>query len=135
MTAQSVRRVKTPRNYEATAWRWMRISAIALIPLVWIHVLIKDVIHGVHAIAETQGGAELYVMARWGDPLWITYDILLLAFAFAHGMNGLRQVAMDFIHGENAQRITSWVIFLLWIVISALGAAAIIAAAAKNLAG
>ena len=59
MTAQTARRVKPPRNYEVTAWKWMRYSAIALIPLVWIHVLLQDVIVGVHKIAETEGGAFL----------------------------------------------------------------------------
>jgi succinate dehydrogenase / fumarate reductase membrane anchor subunit len=131
----AVRNINRPRSYEIVAWKWMRYSAIALIPLVWIHVLIQDVVVGVHAIAETQDGAFLYVIDRWANPFWITYDILLLAFAFAHGMNGLRQVAMDFIHGEAAQRFISWLIFFLWIVISAIGAYAIIAAAAANLAG
>jgi succinate dehydrogenase / fumarate reductase membrane anchor subunit len=135
MTAQTIRRTKPPRNYEVTAWKWMRYSAILLIPLVWFHVLLQDVIVGVHAIAETEGGAFLYAVERWGNPIWITYDILLLAFAFAHGMNGLRQVALDFIHSEKAQRITSYVIFVLWLVVSAIGAYAIIAAAASQLAG
>lgn len=135
MSAQTAREIKPPRNYETVAWKWMRYSAIALIPLVWFHVLLQDVIVGVHAIAETEGGAFVYVIERWGNPIWITYDILLLAFAFAHGMNGLRQVALDFIHGAVAQRIVSYVIFILWIVVSAIGAYAIIAAAANNLAG
>ncbi|HUF38480.1 MAG TPA: hypothetical protein VMN57_08155 [Anaerolineales bacterium] len=135
MTADNaIRRVRRPSNYETVAWKWMRYSAIALIPLVWIHVAIQDVIVGVHAIAETEGGAFIYVIDRWGDPLWITYDILLLAFTFAHGMNGLRQVAMDFIHGERAQRVVSWLIFIMWAVWSFIGAYAIIAAAAANLA-
>ena len=135
MTAQTSRQFKPPRNYETIAWKWMRYSAIALIPLVWIHVLLQDVIVGVHAIAETEGGAFLYAIERWGNPIWITYDILLLAFAFAHGMNGLRQVALDFIHNATAQRVVSIVIFLLWVVVSAIGAYAIIAAAVNNLAG
>jgi succinate dehydrogenase / fumarate reductase membrane anchor subunit len=136
MTAQNAaREIKRPQNYEIVAWKWMRYSAIALLPLVWIHVLIQDVVVGVHAIAETQGGGFVYVIERWGNPFWITYDILLLAFAFAHGMNGLRQVAMDFVHGDSAKRVLSWVIFVGWAVISAIGAYAIIAAAAANLAG
>ena len=135
MSANSLRRIKPSRNYESIAWKWMRYSAIALIPLVWIHVLLQDVIIGVHAIADTQGGAFLYVIDRWGDPLWITYDILLLAFAFAHGMNGLRQVALDFFHSASAQKTVSNLIFILWVVVSLIGAYAIIAAAANNLAG
>ncbi|GAB4580033.1 MAG: hypothetical protein Fur0022_27720 [Anaerolineales bacterium] len=131
MTTQ-IRTIKTKPNFETTAWKWMRYSGVLLIPLVWIHVLIQDVIVGVHGIIE-RGGHE-YVLLRWADPLWITYDILLLAFTFAHGMNGLRQVANDFIHDPKAQKTVATLIFVLWLVISIIGAFAIIAAAARKLA-
>ena len=126
--AAQVRTVEKPHNIENTAWRWMRYSGILLIPLAWFHVLLQDVIVGVHAIDID------YVVVRWASIGWQVYDILLLAFAFAHGMNGLRQVANDFIHGATARRITATVIFLLWLVISIIGAVAIIAAAQNNLA-
>jgi succinate dehydrogenase / fumarate reductase membrane anchor subunit len=107
----------------------MRYSGLLLIPLAWIHVLLQDVIVGVHAIDIN------YVLLRWANIGWQVYDILLLAFAFAHGMNGLRQVSNDFIHTQRGQRITAWIIFLLWLAISTVGAVAIIAAAANNLEG
>ncbi|MDX1437138.1 MAG: hypothetical protein R3335_10030 [Anaerolineales bacterium] len=129
MAAQTqVRTVERPRNLENTAWRWMRYSGVLLIPLAWGHVALQDVIVGVHAIDID------YVLLRWANIGWQIYDILLLAFAFAHGMNGLRQVANDFIHGQTARRITAWIIFVLWLVISIIGAVAIIAAAQNNLA-
>ena len=122
------RKIKTPQNYETFAWKWMRYSSIALIPLVWIHVLIQDVIVGVHDIDID------YVAMRWANVGWQVYDILLLAFAFAHGMNGLRQVSMDFFHTDRARRNLSWLIFFLWLVISSIGAYAIIAGARPDLA-
>jgi succinate dehydrogenase / fumarate reductase membrane anchor subunit len=126
--AASTRTITPPRNIEITAWRWMRYSGIALIPLVWIHVLIQDVVVGVHAINND------YVLMRWSSIGWQVYDILLLGFAFAHGMNGLRQVANDFIHEPRAQKVVAWVIFVIWLIISAMGAIAIIAAASNRLA-
>jgi succinate dehydrogenase / fumarate reductase membrane anchor subunit len=75
-----------------------------------------------------------YVALRWASIGWQTYDILLLAFAFAHGMNGLRQVALDFVHSDKARRNLSLFLFVLWIVISAIGAIAIIAGARPELA-
>ena len=118
-----------PRStYESVAWKWMRYSSLALIPLVWIHVLIQDVIVGVHAIDID------YVAMRWASLGWQVYDILLLAFAFAHGMNGLRQVLLDFVHSDRARRNWSIVIFIAWLVISAIGAFAIIAGARPELA-
>ena len=114
-------------NYETRAWLLMRYSSLLLIPLVWIHVLWQDVIIGVHNIDNN------YVLRRWSNIGIQIYDILLLAFAFAHGMNGLRQVLLDYIHTDNARKITSIVIFILWIAISIMGGIAIIAAAKAHL--
>src|SRR3990172_1042750 len=121
-------RVKVKPTFDTIAWRWMRYSGILLIPLVWIHVLIQDVIVGVHDIDIN------YVALRWASIGWQTYDILLLAFAFAHGMNGLRQVALDFVHTERGRKITSISLFILWVVVSLIGAVAIIAGARPELA-
>lgn len=120
--------VKPQPTYESVAWKWMRYSGILLIPLAWIHVAIQDVIVGVHAIDIN------YVALRWANVGWQVYDILLLSFAFAHGMNGLRQVSFDFIHGEKARKTTNVVMFILWLAISVIGAIAIIAGARANLA-
>lgn len=124
----AARTITPPKNFENTAWKWMRYSGVLLIPLVWIHVLLQDVLVGVHAIDFD------YVIKRWSMIGWQVYDILLLAFAFAHGMNGLRQVANDFIHEPKAQKMVANIIFVLWLVVSVIGAIAIIAAASKHLA-
>lgn len=124
----TTRQIEIPKNYETTAWKWMRYSGILLLPLVWIHVLIKDIVVGVHEIDYD------YVIRQWSSIGWQTYDILLLSFAFAHGMNGLRQVMMDFIHTEKARKTWSQAIFVLWLVVSIIGATAIFAAAQKHLA-
>jgi succinate dehydrogenase / fumarate reductase membrane anchor subunit len=114
------RTVKIPQNYETIAWTWMRYSAIALIPLAWIHVLLQDILVGVHQINLD------YVAMRWANMGWRVYDVLLLGFAFAHGMNGFRQVLFDYFHNENLRRIISWVLLLGWLVITLIGAVAII---------
>jgi succinate dehydrogenase / fumarate reductase membrane anchor subunit len=107
----------------------MRYSAVALVPLVWIHVLIQDILVGVHQINLD------YVVLRWSLLGWQVYDILLLGFAFAHGMNGLRQVLNDYIYNKSARNVVSWVIFIAWIVITVIGGIAIVAAGQKHLAG
>ena len=119
-------RTQLQPSFETIAWRWMRYSGILLVPLVWIHVLIQDVIVGVHKIDIN------YVALRWASIGWQVYDILLLSFAFAHGMYGLRQVSIE--HFPKARRWLSVVIFLLWIVVSIIGAVAIIAGARPELA-
>lgn len=119
MTAD-VRRVPRPRSFEALAWLFMRYSGILLIPLVWVHVLIQDVLVGVHAIDLD------YVAMRWATLGWRVYDIALLAFTFAHGMNGLRNVLNDYARGPGLRRALDVALLLGWLVISAIGAVAII---------
>jgi len=116
-------KIKVEHTFEATAWRWMRYSGILLIPLAWIHVAIQDVIVGVHAIDID------YVALRWATLGWRVYDISLLAFAFAHGMYGLRQVSQDFFHTKKARRNVSILLFIFWVIVSFIGAVAIIAGA------
>lgn len=57
------------------------------------------------------------------------YDFLLLSFAFAHGVNGLRQVVRDYIKDEKLMRRISWLLLILWIIIIAIGATAIVGGA------
>jgi succinate dehydrogenase / fumarate reductase membrane anchor subunit len=115
-----VRKVVVHQNYESVAWKWMRYSGFLLIPLAWIHILLQDAIVGVHQIDVS------YVAARWADVGWRAYDAALLAFAFAHGVNGFRQVAFDYVHSDRARRILSWVLLVGWLVLSAIGAYALI---------
>jgi succinate dehydrogenase / fumarate reductase membrane anchor subunit len=89
------RTVKIKTNYEIVAWKWMRYSAIILIPLVWVHVLVQDILVGPHHITLD------YVVRRWSMIGWQIYDILLLSFAFAHGMNGLTTFTADQHEGES----------------------------------
>lgn len=118
--ARRSNRVATPRNFETTAWLFMRYSAILLIPLAFGHMILQDVIVGVHSMDLN------YVYQRWSLVAWRIYDAALLIFAFAHGMNGLRQVLMDYIRSDSAFRLVSWVLLIGFIVISAIGATAII---------
>ena len=113
-------KVNIKPNFENIAWKWMRYSAILLIPLVWIHVILQDILVGVHRMNLD------YVALRWATVGWRIYDVLLLSFAFAHGMNGLRQVLNDYIHHPKWQRVISWLILLIWLTITTLGAVAII---------
>jgi succinate dehydrogenase / fumarate reductase membrane anchor subunit len=105
---------------EAALWKWMRYSAILLVPLAWGHVLIQDVLVGGHAISLD------YVALRWSMTGWRIYDFLLLAFAFAHGVNGLRQVLFDYIQGAKTRQVVGVGLFVFWLLVTLVGAVAII---------
>jgi succinate dehydrogenase hydrophobic anchor subunit len=108
------------RNFDTWMWLFMRWSAVLLIPLVWVHVLLVDVLFGVHRIDID------YVALRWATLGWRIYDIALLGFAFAHGMNGLRNVAQDYIHSPVRRRRLNWAILGTWIVLTIIGAGAVV---------
>ncbi len=124
----ATRQVKISQNYETIAWKWMRYSAILLIPLVFGHVLLQDVIVGVYEINAD------YVARRLGTWFFQAYDIALLGFAFAHGVNGLRQVLRDFIHNPKTFRLVSIALFIFWAAITAYGGIAIVMAVNAKLA-
>ncbi len=120
MTASAAAPVSNRPAWMTAAWLLMRLSAILLVPLVWIHVWIQDVLVGVHAISID------YVAMRWASLGWRLYDAGLLCFAFAHGTNGLRQVLEDYLHGRRTRRVLRVLLFGFWLGITFLGAAAVI---------
>jgi len=117
----STRAVAVPtRNLETWAWLFMRWSGALLVPLAWGHILIQDVLVGVHAITLD------YVALRWATPAWRIYDIALLAFAFGHGVNGLRGIVNDYVQHPGWNRAIKWAMLVGWVAITAIGAVAII---------
>lgn len=113
------------RNLETWAWLFMRWSGVLLIPLAWIHVVLNDVLVGVHKIDLD------YVALRWATLGWRAFDAALLAFAFSHGVNGLRHVVDDYVHDPQWNRGIRWGMFILWAAITAIGAVAIIGGVRK----
>jgi succinate dehydrogenase / fumarate reductase membrane anchor subunit len=107
-------------SWEARAWTLMRLSALLLVPLVWIHVLIQDIVIGVHGIDLN------YVSLRWAYTGWRVYDAFLLSFAFAHGCNGLRQVIEDYATGGRGRMVLRISLLAVWLAITALGGIALI---------
>lgn len=119
---QSLKTPPTPNTnrFETNAWKWMRYSGLLLIPLAWGHALLQDVLVGVHRIDLD------YVAFRWASLGWRVYDFALLAFAFAHGVNGLRNVLNDYVKSDVSRRRLSYFLLFLWIIVSLIGGIAII---------
>ena len=112
-------------HFEIMVWKYMRLSAILLVPLVWIHTILNTLIVGAENI-----NLDL-VAARWATLGWRVYDILLLALAFSHGVTGLRQVFLDFTSSARSRRVLNLLMLCFWLLLSILGAAGIIGGVAK----
>lgn len=106
-------------------WRFMRLSGVLIIPLVFGHLAMVHVIQGVFDISqaghtpvwtnlgpnivEGVGTAANFVALRWntmlaGVYIWRIYDILLLALVVLHGFNGLRYVINDYFRNRVLNR-------------------------------
>jgi succinate dehydrogenase / fumarate reductase membrane anchor subunit len=120
-TTTQPERVHVAKNFDQVAWTWMRYSAFLLIPLAWGHLILQDVVVGVHNMDLN------YAVQRMTSMGWKLYDIFLLSFAFAHGMNGVRQVFRDYIHNPKTFRLVSIFLLLLWLAITVVGAIALLA--------
>jgi len=122
--SEMARVIDLRRNREVIAWKWMRYSGLLLIPLAWGHVLIQDVLVGVDRIDLN------YVSMRWAYLGWRIYDLFLLVFALAHGINGLRQVVLDFVSKKNI-RLVNQTAFVYWLVLVLFGIAALVGGVRK----
>ncbi len=119
------RRLRIKPTFDTTAWKYMRLSAILLIPMVWFHTIFTTIIIGAENISLG------LVAARWATIGWRVYDILLLAFAFSHGITGLRQVLFDFATSTTARKALNILLLLFWLALSAVGMLGIIGGVAK----
>jgi len=66
------------------------------------------------------------MQARWAYTWIRVWDFLLLGLAFVHGLNGFHTVITDYIHNKTALKIVRLLIVAVGVVITILGAAAII---------
>ena len=103
-------------NFELYSWFFMRISGIVLLGLAVFHLFWMHMVIGVDNI-------DFDVVAqRWNNPLWRLYDLFLLAFALAHGMNGLRTVVDDYVHPAGWAAAVKSVLFVIFALFVGMGA-------------
>jgi succinate dehydrogenase / fumarate reductase membrane anchor subunit len=102
-------------NFERYAFLLMRLSGIALLILAVGHMLIQHVLNDVHNLTLQ------YVADQWSSWGWKAYDMLLLFIALPHGINGLRNVLEDYVHGAGAVKILN-TLMAVFLIVSLIGA-------------
>ena len=94
------------------SWFWQRITGVILIPLLYVHYKVNH-----FSIAGGEGGfgADTYaeVAAKLADPFWKAFDILFIAFALYHALNGLWIIAADYVHKESHRMIVYGILWTL----------------------
>ena len=101
-------------------WYFFRISGIALVVLALGHLFIT---HYANVPSETTFD---FVSKRWANPLWRSFDWMLLLFALWHGMLGLRLSINDYIRRDGVRLIASSANWLVAVVITIIGTMTII---------
>ncbi|HEX6800412.1 MAG TPA: succinate dehydrogenase [Ktedonobacterales bacterium] len=107
-------------GFETFSWYFLRISGVALIFLVIIHLVLM---HVANDVSQT---TYCFVAERYANPFWRGYDLLLLTLALPHGLNGLRLVSDDYIQTRWLRLAVVSGIFLVVVFFWLLGSATII---------
>jgi succinate dehydrogenase / fumarate reductase membrane anchor subunit len=77
---------------ELWLWLFMRISGLVLLVLALGHLVVMHLM-GTGAERINFG----FVAVRWASPFWRTWDWMLLMLALVHGINGLRNITLDYV--------------------------------------
>lgn len=102
----TVRKVQVESNRERYGYMFMRLSGVALLILAVGHMVIQ------HILNSSANLTIQFVAAQWSSWGWKAYDIMLLWLAIPHGINGLRNVLLDYIHSPGLSRIISALLVL-----------------------
>jgi succinate dehydrogenase hydrophobic anchor subunit len=115
-----------PRRTEERARVWsfllVRLTGLALSILVLGHFALTHIFNDV---AETDSA---FVARRWGSALWVTWDLLMLVAAVAHGAAGVWVAIDDYTPELAARRRRRRVLIGISAVALALGTITIVAA-------
>ncbi len=135
---------RRPSQIDVWFWRFMRVSGLLILPLVFGHLAAMHVILGVFDITKAGGdvvGTNLvnesgtaveFVGDRWdylvaGVAVWRLYDGALLGLIVLHGFYGLSLVVNDYAHNRVVRRALNWAIVFGAVGLILVGSAALIA--------
>lgn len=117
---QSVSGAHAPLSLEKIGWYFLRISGVALVFLAGGHLFIT---HYINVPSETTFD---FVSARWANPLWRSFDTMLLIAALWHGLIGMRYSLADYLKSHQARQFGFAALWLFGIVFTILGLITII---------
>ena len=103
-------------GFELWMWLFMRISGIVLLVLAVGHTLIMHLpADGVERVDYN------FVADRWASPFWRSWDWMMLTLALVHGINGLRNVTLDYVRKPGVRFAMNMVFYVLGFTLFVLG--------------
>lgn len=107
-------------RWETFSWWFFRVSGVGLIFLAILHLVLMHVVNDVSATGYD------FVAARYANPFWRLYDLLLLTLALFHGLNGLRIILDDYIVQRGVRLAVQSLLFLVAITFWLMGTITIV---------
>ena len=97
-TEQETIATRESADYSFWPWFLQRVSALGLIVLLPLHIVIGHLINIVEVEKGILPGLVVFsnVAERLEQPAYWVIDLLLLSFALYHGLNGVRNVLLDY---------------------------------------
>lgn len=96
-------------------WYFFRVSGVLLVFLALGHLFIT---HYLNVPSETSFD---FVANRWSNPLWRSFDWLLLLMALWHGLMGLRLSITDYVRAAGWRVLGHSTVWVLGLIFTALG--------------
>lgn len=117
MAVMTLQRPQSQRTtgFELFSWYFLRVSGVVLVVLALGHIFVT---HYLNVPSETTTN---FVLARWRNPLWRTFDWLLLMMAVIHGLAGLRLSVDDYLHTAGLRVFAQSVVWVLGLIFVGLG--------------
>lgn len=106
---------------ERSYWYFLRISGLVLMVFVLVHLFLT---HYVNVPSQTDFN---YVAARWSNPLWRSFSIILLLSAVWHGIIGLRMVLIDVLRNRVHRQIAVGLCWFTGIAFTVVGMVTVLA--------
>lgn len=109
MTRHDAELVRVTPDLSFWPWLLQRVSAVGLIVLLPMHIVVTHLFNIAEVENDALPGLVVFsdVAQRLERPAYWTIDVLLLAFALYHGLNGVRNVLLDYgVRGVAARTAT-----------------------------
>ncbi|HEY3268531.1 MAG TPA: succinate dehydrogenase [Armatimonadota bacterium] len=119
-TGISARRSRAQRTrptgtFELHAWFFMRVTGLALVVLALTH---WTIMHFINRLAVENSA---WIVNRYQNVLWPTFDATMLLFAMLHGTNGLRYIIDDYLHGRTINMLAKGLLYAVSAIFILLG--------------
>lgn len=104
-------------------WVWQLVTGALLAFFLGTHMVMMhlEIILSFFGIKIPEPTAWDSMMERARESFWLAFYILFLAFVLYHGLYGLRGIILELSPSARAERLITWVIITIGIIVFALG--------------